>query len=162
MCPELSKYERIKAELSNYEENVLRDTRIVVPPCLRQRALSLAHEGHLGVTKTKQQIRKKIWWREIDSYVEIKYKRCPNCQLVSSLDPPEQIVATALPDNPWEYKGVDYLGPLPNGQYILVVVDNYSRYNEMIFTRSTTSESTISHIPQIFARFGIPQRIRVD
>jgi transposase InsO family protein len=158
--PELSKYERIKAELSIYEM-VLRDTRIVVPPCLRLRALSLAHEGHLGVTKTKQQIRTKLWWPEMDSDVEIKCKRCPSCQLVSSLDPPEPIVVSALPDHPWEYIGVDYLGPLPNGQYILVVVD-YSRFVEVIFTRSTTSESTISHLSQIFARFGIPQRIRVD
>jgi hypothetical protein len=138
------------------------DPRIVVPPCLRQSALSLANEGHLGVTKPKQQIRTKLWWSEMDNAVETKCNWCPSCQLVCIIDSPEPIVATAVPDHLWEYIGVNHLGPLPNRQYIHVVVDYYSCFVEVIFIRSTTSESTISHLSQIFTHLGVPQRIRVD
>ena len=35
---------------------------IIIPSKLQPRTLALAHEGHLGVVGTKQNLRTKVWW----------------------------------------------------------------------------------------------------
>ena len=50
------------------------------------------------------------------------------CQLVGRPDPPEPVASTELPQGPWCAVAIDYLGPLPSGEHILVVINYYSRY----------------------------------
>jgi len=50
----------------------------------------------------------------------------------------------------WEYVAVDYLGPLPSGHYILVLVDYYSRYVIAHVTKSCTAEVTFKLLEDIF------------
>ena len=69
---------------------------------------------------------------------------------------------TALPCSPWEYVAIDYLGPLPDGRYILVVVDYFSRFIELTFTQDTSSETTIKALNVIFCRNGFPLRLKSD
>lgn len=57
-----SAYARIANELCTIGQLVLRGTRIVLPHALQNRALALAHEGHLGMVGTKQHLRGKVWW----------------------------------------------------------------------------------------------------
>ena len=41
------------------------------------------------------------------------------------------IRTTKHPSNPWAEIAADYLGPLPNGDNIIVVVIYYSRFHEV-------------------------------
>jgi len=50
----------LRNEMSSCNGVVLRGKRIFVPQSLRSRALSLAHEGHLGIVKTKSRLRLKF------------------------------------------------------------------------------------------------------
>ena len=54
---------------------VLRGTRMVIPSKLQPRTLALAHEGHLGVFGTKQNLRTKVWWPGMDKAAE-RHCRC--------------------------------------------------------------------------------------
>ena len=63
-------YSPIAGELCTYGQLVLRGTRIVLPSKLRPRALALAHEGHLGIVGTKQNLRSKVWWPGMDRAAE--------------------------------------------------------------------------------------------
>ena len=61
---------------------------------------------------------------------------------------------TELPTAPWQHLAADLLGPLSFGDYDVVVVDYYSRFFEMEFTKSTTLEkivSMLSKIPSLMA-----------
>ena len=69
---------------------VLRGTRIVIPQSLQQRAINLAHESHLGLTKTKALLREKIWFPNIDKLVENTIGKCLPCQAVGKQQPPER------------------------------------------------------------------------
>ena len=42
------------------------------------------------------------------------------------------------------------MGPLPNGESILVIVDYFSRYYEVAFQGSTTTERIIEYLIPIF------------
>ena len=57
---------------------------------------------------------------------------------------------------------MDFYGPLPTGEYILVAIDRYSRYPEVEVVRSTKASTVIPKLDQIFARHGIPTTIKSD
>ena len=159
-CPKA--YKGCRFELSTCGMLVLRGTRLVVPSQLRQRVLELAHEGHQGVVKTKQSLRSKVWWPGMDAEAENIVKTCRPCQLVTPAYHDEPIQSTSLPDGPWKELAADFMGPLPNGDYLFVVVDYFSRYFEVEIMRETTSSNTIAHLKKMFARFGLPQGLRTD
>ena len=67
----VEEYKHIKDELSiNSRGLILGGTRIVVPLSLRQRAIDIAHEAHLGIQKTKALLREKVWFPKIDNIVK--------------------------------------------------------------------------------------------
>ncbi|XP_072143342.1 uncharacterized protein [Dermacentor andersoni] len=46
-----------------------------------------------------------------------------------------------------------------NGQTIILVVDYYSRFHEVVTLRSTTAQAVIDALKSIIARHGIPQEV---
>ena len=57
--------------------------RVVISKELRQKVAQLAHHGHQGLVKTKQQLlREKVWFPEIDNLVTISVEHCLPCQSV--------------------------------------------------------------------------------
>ncbi|XP_064629303.1 uncharacterized protein K02A2.6-like [Lineus longissimus] len=155
-------YRVISSELCKIGKLVLRGTRIVIPQKLRQRVLNLAHEGHLGVVGTKQTLRTKVWWPGMERDAEKLCKSCHGCQITGRPNPPEPIRSTQLPSEPWEDIAVEFLGPLPQGDMVLVVVDYYSRYYELEVMKTTTAEKTIRVMRNIFARHGLPMTLFSD
>ena len=93
-------YALAAGELCVIGQLVLRGTRMVLPNKLRPQAVALAHEGHLGIVGTKQNLRSKVWWPAVDKTEEKFCKSCYGCQLVTRLDPPERLKSTTLPEGP--------------------------------------------------------------
>ena len=155
-------YQRISSELCIYGQLILRGTRIVVPEKLRSRILALAHEGHLGIVNTKQNLRTKVWWPNMDTAAERFVRGCHACQMVARPDPPEPIRSTELPPGAWQDLATDLLGPLPSGDHLLVVVDYFSRYVEVSVVKQTTSEIIIQHLEEMFCRHGYPVTLKSD
>ena len=55
---------------------------------LGKRVVSLEHEGHQGVVKTKERLRTKVWWPGMDRDAEKLCAECYGCQLVTKHVPP--------------------------------------------------------------------------
>lgn len=155
-------YSVVKSELCTIGKLIMRGTRIVIPQSLRGKIITLAHEGHLGIVGTKQNLRSRVWWPGIDRETEKFCRHCHGCQITSRPDPPEPIRSTDLPTGPWEDLATDFLGPFPSGESILVIVDYYSRYYEYKVMRSTTTEKTIEVFQEVFARHGLPASVSSD
>ena len=155
-------YAPTAAELCVIGYIVLRGTRIVLPSTLRSRALTLAHEGHLGIVGTKQHLRTKVWWPGMDRAAEKYCKSCHGCQITSRPDAPEPLRPTTLPEGPWQALAVDLPGPLPSKHLILVAVDYYSRYYEYEVLTSTTTDKVIDSLENMFSRHGLPMTLRSD
>ena len=69
---------------------------------------------------------------------------------------------TELPTASWEKVAADFKGPLPDGKYLLVVVDLYSRFP---FVKTVTSTSAVAVIPkldELFAEQGTPTTLITD
>nr|XP_034336132.1 uncharacterized protein K02A2.6-like [Crassostrea gigas] len=155
-------YVSVKTELCSIGKVILRGTRIVIPTSLRERVLSAAHEGHQGITKTKQRLREKVWWPKIDSDAERVCKKCYACQVVGGPSSPEPLRRKVLPDYPWQATAIYLMGPFPTGESVLVYVDYYSRFFETFILKNTGSTKIIECLEEIFARYGIPDTLRSD
>lgn len=134
----------------------------MIPSSLRTRVLAIAHEGHPGETVMKRRVRSKVWWPLIDRDVEKYVKNCRDCLLVSKPTPPAPMSRRVFPQGPWQCLAMDLLGPLPNHDFIFVVIDYYSRYQEVKFLRKITSSSIIDFLDEVFVRLGYPKSITTD
>ena len=76
--------------------------------------------------------------------------------------PPEPMQRVEPPSGPWQDVAIDVLGPLPSGESLLVVVDYYSRFFEVVVMRSTTSQKMIEALMPIFTRYGYPFSMKSD
>ncbi|XP_037293110.1 uncharacterized protein K02A2.6-like [Manduca sexta] len=110
----------------------------------------------------KARLRSKVWWPRIDKDVENVVKACKGCTLVSLPNPPVPMKRRVLPTAPWVDIAVDLMGPLPSQEYILVVVDYYSRYKEVKITKTITSLQIIKLLKESFSRLGYPISITAD
>ena len=89
-------------------------------------------------------------------------RECYGCQLVTkeTITPPVKV--TRMPEKPWQDLALDLLGPMPTGEYLLVLVDYLSRWVEVDIIKSTTSEMIIKCLDQQFSRYGVPNTMRTD
>lgn len=149
-------------ELHSVDGLLLRGNRLVIPSILQEQVIKLAHESHPGIAAMKRRLRQKVWWPFLDKQAESCVKRCKQCILVSSLGPPEPLKRNRMPEHPWTDIAVDFMGPLPSGHSLFVLVDYFSRFTEAIIMRQTTAKRTVEALHETFCRFGFPETIKSD
>nr|DAA65004.1 TPA_exp: gag-pol protein [Drosophila sechellia] len=157
-----NKFYPFRYELSTLGKILLRGTRLVIPATLRKRVLELAHEGHPGESAMKRRLRSKVWWPRIDRDAENFVKACRDCLVVSQPLGPAPMQRTPFPTSAWMSIASDLLGPLPNGKYVLVFIDYFSRYMELKFMQSISSTAIIGAMKEIFCRLGFSKYLRTD
>lgn len=140
---------------------MLRGHRIVLPSTLVKQPLKIAHETHQGVIRTKQFLRSKFYWPNMDTDVERMVKNCNACVLNQPLHEDQPLHPLELPPRPWTKIGVYLVGPIQN-VYILTVIDYYTSYPEAVVIADITSEIVTKEMMRIFARFGYPLEVVTD
>nr|CAH7764203.1 unnamed protein product [Callosobruchus chinensis] len=155
-------YKIFQHKLCFSNDILLRGNRIVIPKLLRERVLKLGHEGHPGIVCMKRRLRTKVWWPNLGQEAENLTRKCKGCTLVSAPGAPEPLKRREFPIHPWADVAIDYLGPLPEGYYILVIVDYFSRYMEVETTKTITTDKTILILRKICTRLGYPYSITAD
>lgn len=113
------------------------------------------------MTHTKAHLREKVWWPNTDKQVEQFVKTSQPCQLVGPRSKTKHIRSTALPEVPWGDIAIDLL-EIPSGSHLLVVVDNYSRWPEVILLKKTDASNVTRAMEGIFQTHGIPESVRSD
>ena len=161
-CDKLEPFRRFRDELSVYDGLVFRMARLIIPEKLQDKVIDIAHQAHQGIVKTKQCIREKVWFPNIDSMVEEKVKSCIPCQASNPQSDREPIIPTPLPVKPWHSLAIDFAGPFPSGDMVMVVIDEYSRYPEVEVISSVSSNTVLPRLETIFARQGIPSTMKSD
>ena len=69
---------------------------------------------------------------------------------------------TEMPELPWRTVHIDFYGPLPSSEYLLVAVDRYSRFPEVEIVHSTRASTVIPKLDKMFSVHGIPDTIISD
>lgn len=102
-----------------------------------------------------------FWWPNLDDDINELTKKCELCCKVSKNPPKVALNPWPYPAASWERLHLDFLGPLAN-KYYLVVVDAYTKWLEVAETSSTDSKTVINVLRGLFARFGLPKTLVSD
>ena len=140
--PDLAPYKRMIDDLSIIDGIVCRNSRIFIPPKLQQKVVKVCHRSHQGISKTKSYARSFCWFPGLDALIERKVSKCRLCQVVQDKNLDQPTKPNELPTGPWEYVEMDFQGPYPNGEYIFVMIDRYSRWPEIATLGSAPNAST--------------------
>jgi hypothetical protein len=145
--------------------------KICIPKPMRQSIIREAHEGilspHPGVIHMYDKMREYVWWPNMLNDIIAYVKVCEKCQQRKQAMKLAPILPVSVPTSPWEYIGVDITGPFPmtsrNNQYILVIVDHFTRWAEGIPIPDQTTETIADKILTcIICRYGLPKVILSD
>jgi hypothetical protein len=157
----IQSYKKFIDEISVTDDGmVLRDHRIIIPFSLRTKIVDSAHDGHMGINRTKALIREHIWFPSIDNMVENKLKNCLACQANHDSTNIEPLIMSELPQKPWQYLSIDFYEI--DDLKFLVLMDEFSRYPLVMELRSTSAEYVIRKLDKIFSIFGHPEKIKSD
>lgn len=135
--------------------------RIVIPNVLRKEILKEIHDGHPGIVKMKQIARNYVWWETLDNDIERICGECVACLSQRAQPAPAPLHSWPWPEEPWSRINVDFLGPL-NNRYYLIIVDAHSKWIEVERVTTTSASVVIDCFRRIFARFGIPKKLVSD
>ena len=168
--PDLAAYRQTFHELLTMKGVVLKGDKLIIPDAdvtvngesMRIQVVTLAHEGHQGIVKCKQLLRSKMWFPHMDRLIEERVAGCLGCQATTYTPHRDPLKPTPLPDRPWQKIDMDFWGPLPTGEHLLVMIDEYSRYPEVEFVSSTSASAVVPHIDKIFSSHGFPDSVKTD
>ena len=83
----------MKIEFTENCSLALRENIFFLLAKLRQNILTIAHQGHLGVSKTKSLMRETVYWQGMDEYM--------NCQANKKLPNPAPAKISESSKVPW-------------------------------------------------------------
>ncbi len=133
--------------------------------------LSACHNpvvGHRGVDATIEYYKQNYGpYPRLREYVTAFIRACPYCQKISDM---KEVIYTApfvlSGHAPMRKVSIDTIGPLnkdPDGyEYILVIIDNFTRFVELYPTKSVGAEEAAECLFNFFGRYGKPELVIHD
>ena len=120
--------------------------------------------GHYGLERTLVRLQRiKQKWQFQRQHVRWFIDHCPCCQKMSMLKIPIHAHGFSTSTyTPMECLNIDFIGPFPDGGYVLVIIDTFTRWVELFHTKDCTAISTANCLLQHFGRFGAPLQLRSD
>lgn len=124
--------------------------------------------GHFGVDITYRKMKEAgNKTPNLLQYIRAFIRKCPCCQKMSYLKAPIHTTPYTLATYaPMQQISIDTIGPLPissqGNAYVLVIIDNCTRFVDLYPIVDTTSASAVNALMQHVARFGHPLEIRSD
>ena len=128
-------------------------TRLYIPKAFRHLFLFLTHgskySGHIGVGKVSKLLRKHFWWPSLQSDVEDYVRSCVLCQCLRPVGHTLTTFGSLETIGLSRVVSVDYVGPrvwFGKPHYILVCVDQYSRFMMAQTSESSTADFAIKFL----------------
>ncbi|MCP3666180.1 MAG: hypothetical protein GY696_27380, partial [Gammaproteobacteria bacterium] len=108
------------------------------PKSMYQEILEQMHKGHPGIVRLKRKLRESYWWPGMSTQAEKFVQHCVACQRSSKSAPKDIIPISEIPSptEPWEQLAIDISGPYFNDNYIVVLIDYYSKFPEILSTKT--------------------------
>ena len=156
---------------SNEDSNIKKE--LLIPKCHRELILKEAHEGpwggHLGISKTLNNVRRNFYWPTVKKDVVRHCKSCHVCQVVGKPNetvPKAPLFPIPAVSEPFSEILIDIVGPLPKSssgmEYILTIMDRTTRYPEAYPMRKIKSTKVLECLTEFFSRYGIPRVLQSD
>ena len=100
--------------------------------------------------------------------VNKKLGKLKDCEVKLHIDrtvPPvanKPLSMSELPDGPWMNISMDFCGPIPSGEYLFVIVDEYSRFPVVEIVNNLSAEKIIPVVDKVFSTFSYQVQVKTD
>ncbi|KAJ3474054.1 hypothetical protein NLI96_g12674 [Meripilus lineatus] len=129
--------------------------------------------AHLGTKKTLDYLKEEVWWKSMVEDITAYCKSCGTCATSkSNTQQPMGLLKTLqVPRRPWQYIGIDFVGPLPASSnrlgsfdMICVVIDLLTSMVHLTPTVQTYGASQMAEVvfENVYKLHGLPERIISD
>ena len=98
----------------------------------------------------------------MDVKVENLIKSCIPCQSNIKSTTAAPLLMTEMPAGVWKNLSLDFYGPLPSNEHLLVLIDDFSRYPVVNRVKNITAQTVVGRLDAIFTSFGIPKLVKTD
>jgi transposase InsO family protein len=162
----------VEVKVAGIRKRLETEEQLLVPKEMRLQFMRDAHAGmtggHMGIRRTREQVRRRGYWLGWANDVRRFCQRCAQCNRYHRGNPPRQGPLQPLPCGATgERLHIDVTGPHPRSKrgniYILTVTDAFSKFTEAL-PMPNQEAVTIARIltEQILARYGVPIQIVSD
>ena len=152
-----------------YRKTLLGD-RLYVPSMARFNLVRKHHDdiGHPGFERCLQLVKQTYWFPKMGRFIKKYVQACLSCAFgkgehgrsAGMLHPIEKVAI------PFHTVHIDHVGPFcrstKGNQYVLMVVDAFTKYTLAKPTRTLRSSEAIQKLREVFGEFGYPRRIISD
>lgn len=170
------KISRWKIELSCYDYDIVyREGKLNIPAdtfsrvycsMLHSDSLVRLHNSlcHPGVTRLYAFVKSKNLPFSVEDVRQVtkSCQICSECKPRFHKPPAAHLIKST---QPFERLNIDFKGPIPSStrnQYILTIIDEYSRFPFAFACQDVTSETVKKCLIQLFSIFGLPSYIHSD
>ena len=146
--------------------------QVVLPQKMRTDFLTVIHGGmtggHLARRRTAASIQSRAYWPTWSTDLDTFLKKCEPCaRYHRGAVPRKAMLCTPPVGEPWIRVSVDITGPHPrssrSNQYILTLVDHFSKWAEAIPLRNHTAPLVArALVTHVFSKFGAPLQLLTD
>ncbi|KAJ9515193.1 hypothetical protein QJQ45_002324 [Haematococcus lacustris] len=151
--------------------------RVVVPDdaALRKKVIYTMHDtrsaGHLGMTKTLEQVTRWFTWPGVSEDVKSYVRSCHSCQVnkSSAKKPAGLLQPLPIPERPWDNVSMDLIVKLPASgpnkyDSILVFVDRLTKMVHLVKTweSMTATQYAKLFLEHVFRLHGMPRSVVSD
>lgn len=134
--------------------------RVVIPQVFRQQLLEELHSNHLGMSRMKSLARSYLWWPQLNTEIENMAQNGQQCCLNAPSPPAAPAHPWLPPHNPWERVHVDHTQW--NKQLLLVMIDAFLKWPEVVVVSSTSALQTIDKLRTVFTTHELPVTLVSD
>ena len=97
----------------------------------------------------------------MDKQVDQLIRSCHPCQLVGPRSKPEPLLSSTIPEGPYTNIAID-LWEVPSWYHLLLIVDNYSHWPEVILLCKTDAAHVTRAMMGLFQTHGLPVTTGTD
>ncbi|PIK50561.1 Retrovirus-related Pol polyprotein from transposon [Apostichopus japonicus] len=143
--------------------------QLILPSKYKSMVLKQLHNEmcHVGVERTLDLVRERFYWAHMAKEVEFYVRK--QCQCIKQKKPARHVKSPLVPivtKEPFELVSIDYLHLEKSKggyEYILVVVDHFTRFAQAYATKRKTALAAADHLfNDFFLKFGFPKRLHHD
>ena len=135
----------------------------MLPEKLQEQEIKLTHNlPHLGQNNTENLMTNRIHFQSYSTKVRKYVLDCPVCQHVNSIRRMVPSGMSLTSTKCFECINCNFKGPLNDGIYVHVFIDQFSKWPKIYLTKSESFKAVKRHFTSWFAAHGYPKFIKTD
>ena len=159
--PEIRQFFNVRHDLWIEKDIIMFKNRVVIPPSLRKKILSILHSAHQGVQGMRSRAANSVFWPGLNSSIREKRESCEVCERIAPSHPKEPL--QLIPQATYPFQEICADAFEVKGRYYLAVVDRFTSWLLIFhFNGPPQAKHIIACLRSVFVAYGAPEKFFSD